>query len=397
MTIKDLAYRTQQRLADATAGSFKRSHVYELLAAAFGHGSYAAFCSDSVFTEVRPSAPLPARDSTALKQRCDDLGYVSSADAIATELIDELQAARLAAIRIEDVVDALQAGPDGSWGWEDDDESEAEDSVRPPAHALIDFEADEPPAFLLESLESAANRSNASAHYALALLYRERDDRDEVLKPQGSSYWYQQRLSGEDLSPAASEWADTYARQMDRAQRANLHLREAARLGDRHALLDLADFHGDPAFFEVPLSESFVEDPARVAGIAAKLGRHADEQHWLTIAAEAGDIEAIQTLIESYDKVDVERCWTWIYLAQLLGTDLTKHDLRAYHDGGPHADQEYDDDYGGGAYVWGREAIKLEPLEAEADRMARQRAKALYQEIEDDRDDQVGRTDPDQG
>ena len=35
MTIKDLAYRTQQRLADATAGSFKRSHVYELLAAAF--------------------------------------------------------------------------------------------------------------------------------------------------------------------------------------------------------------------------------------------------------------------------------------------------------------------------------------------------------------------------
>ena len=388
MTIKDLAYRTQQRLSVATAGSCKRSHVYELLAAAFGHGSYAAFCSDSVFTQVRPSAPLPAPDPTALKQRCHDLGYVSSADAITTGLIDELQAARLAAVRIEDVVDALQTGPEDSWGWEDgDDESDAGDSVRPSAHALIDFEADEPPAFLLESLESAANRSNASAHYALTLLYRERDDQDDVLKPQGSSYWHQQRRSGEDLSLAASEWADVYARQMDRAQRADFHLREAARLGDRHALLDLADFHGDPAFFQVPLNESFVEDPARVAGIAAKIGRHADEQHWLTIAAKAGDIDAIQTLIESYDKVDLERCWTWIYLAQLLGTDLTKHDMRAYHDGGPQADQEYDDDFGGAAYVAGREAIELESLEGDADRVARQRAEALFRTYQKNKGD----------
>jgi hypothetical protein len=76
MTIKDLAYRTQQRLSDATAGSFKRSHVYELLAAAFGHGSYAAFCSDSVFAQLRqPSAPLPAPDTVALKRRCHELGY----------------------------------------------------------------------------------------------------------------------------------------------------------------------------------------------------------------------------------------------------------------------------------------------------------------------------------
>jgi len=83
----------------------------------------------------------------------------------------------------------------------------------------------------------------------------------------------------------------------------------------------------------------------------------------------------------------LERCWTWIYLAQLLGTDLTKHDMRAYHDGGPQADEEYDDDYGGAAYVAGRDAIKLEPLEGEADRVSRQRADALfrkYQEIEGD-------------
>ena len=75
MTIKNLAYRVQQRLSAATDGSFKRSHVYELLAAAFGHSSYAALCSESVFTQVRPSMELPALDVIKLQQRSHDLGY----------------------------------------------------------------------------------------------------------------------------------------------------------------------------------------------------------------------------------------------------------------------------------------------------------------------------------
>ena len=76
----------------------------------------------------------------------------------------------------------------------------------------------------------------------------------------------------------------------------DLHLREAARLGDRHALLDLADFNGDSTFFEAPITEPFLGDPARVAEIAARLGRDADEKRWLTIAAEGGDIESMQAL-----------------------------------------------------------------------------------------------------
>jgi hypothetical protein len=385
MTIKDLAYRAQQRLSVATTGSFKRSHVYELLAAAFERDSYAAFCSDSVFAQLPPSAPPPASDAAALKRRCHELGYVSSADAITAGLIEELQAARLAAVRIHDVVDALRSSAEESWDWGvGDDESEAEEPARPSVRDLVDFESRQLAPFLLESLEAAAGRSNALAHYALALLYRD-DDEGDSWKPQGSAYWHEQRLLGEELSPAATEWADEYERQKERARRADLHLREAARLGDRHALLDLADFQGDPTFFDASPDESIDEDPARIAEIADRLGRAADEHYWLTMAAEAGDIESIQSLIEGYDKSDLQRCWTWIYFAQRLGTDLTKADMRAYHDGGPQADEEYDDDYGGAAYVVGRDAIKLQPLEGEADRVARQRADALfrkYQEIE---------------
>ena len=382
MTIKDLAYRSQQRLSDVTAGSLKRSHVYELFAATFGYDSYAAFCSESVFAELQPAAPLPVPDTVALKRRCGELGFAASAEAIATGLLDELQAARLTAVQIQAVVEALQTRPEGYWGWEIDDDTPAADgSALSPLHHVIDFEADTLPATLLESLESSAERSNAKAHYALALNYRSGDEDDS--RPQGSEYWYQQRQAGEQLSPAATEWADQYGQQLDHARRADFHLREAARLGDRHALLDLADFHGDPTFFDASPDEPIDEDPARIAEIAARLGRDADAYHWLTIAAEAGDVESMEALIESYDKDDLPRCWTWVYFAQRLGTDLTKPDMRAYHDGGPQADQEYDDDYGGPAYVAGRDAIQLQPLGGEADRIARQRAEELYREFEE--------------
>ena len=382
MTIKDLAYRTQQRLSAVTTGSFKRSHVYELFAAAFGYDSYAAFCSESVFAQLQPAAPLPALESVALNQRCGDLGYAASAEAIAPGLLDELQSTRLTAVRIEDVVEALRTRPEGYWGWDiDDDTSDADSSGLSPLNDVIDFEADVLPAFLLESLESSAKRSNSAAHYALALHYRSGDGDDS--KSQGSEYWYQEQLAGEQLSPSATEWADEYGRQLDSAHKADFHLREAARLGDARALLDLSDLHGDPAFFEAPLREPFNESPARVADIAGRLGRPADEHYWLTMAAEAGDIESIQSLIEGYDKSDLQRCWTWIYFAQRLGTDLTKADMRAYHDGGPQADEEYDDDYGGAAYVAGRDAIKLQPLERETDRVARQRADALFRKYQE--------------
>ena len=386
MTIKHLAHRTQQRLSDVTAGSLKRSHVYELLAATFGYDSYAAFRSESVFAELEPSAPLPVPDTVALKGRCGELGFAASAEAIATRLIDELQAARQTAVQIEAVVEALQTRPEGYWGWEiDDDTSAADGSALSPLHHVIDFEADALPAALLESLESSAERSNAKAHYALALYFRGGDG--DHSRPQGSEYWYQQRQAGEQLSPAATEWADQHGQQLDHARRADFHLREAARLGDRHALLDLADFHGDPTFFDALPDEPIDEDPARIAEIAARLGRDTDAYHWLTIAAQAGDVESMEALIESYDKDDLPRCWTWVYFAQRLGTDLTKPDMRAYHDGGPQADQEYDDDYGGAAYVAGREAIQLEPLGGEADRIARQRAEELYREFQEQEGD----------
>ena len=51
MTIKTLAYSAQQHLEANTGARYKRAHIYELLAAAFGFNSYASLCADAVFIE----------------------------------------------------------------------------------------------------------------------------------------------------------------------------------------------------------------------------------------------------------------------------------------------------------------------------------------------------------
>ena len=57
MTIKELAYSTQQHLQTATGAQFKRAHIYELLAASFGFNSYAALSSEAVFTKDSLTTP----------------------------------------------------------------------------------------------------------------------------------------------------------------------------------------------------------------------------------------------------------------------------------------------------------------------------------------------------
>ena len=112
--------------------------------------------------------------------------------------------------------------------------------------------------------------------------------------------------------------------------------------------------------------------------IAEKLDRYQDVHSWLTVAAENGETAAMLRLIEEFDQSNLLRCWTWIYLSQLLGTDLTQDDYYAIHQDGSH----YDDDIGGPMFVDGREGIRLEPLEQEDDVKARIKAQELFEAIQ---------------
>lgn len=227
---------------------------------------------------------------------------------------------------------------------------------------------------LLDGLEAAASKSNALAHYALALIHAP-DDEDDL--DAGSSYWYSQGQQGRVLTGVEKEWAEAYEARLTQAEKYARHLREAGRRGNQHALLDLAERFDDPSFFEQPRRDVGA-DPAAVAAIAERMGRGADAGHWLTVAAERGDTDAMLQLIEEHDQGDLLRCWTWVYLSQLVGTDLTQDAHYAINEDG----SEYDDDVGGPAYVAGRDGIDLEPLSTERDATARLAAQNLFEQIQ---------------
>lgn len=350
MTIKELAYSTQQHLQASTKVIFKRAHIYELLASSFGFNSYAAFGVAAVFTRRRSDRKRESQDKAAIRQRCVDLGYQAhTADLASSALLAFLAENQMAAMRISDLVDDYLE--------EDVDESE---SVAP---------------ITLEGLELAAGKGIALAHYALALIHASSEEDEE--EGAGRDYWYTQRKQGRVLTGIEEEWANAHAARLQKAAKYAHHLREAARLGQHEALLDLADQFDDPAFFEVP-DANVNADPAFIAEIADRLGRPDDVKKWLTIAAQAGDIEAMRQLIEEYDHGDLQKCWMWVYLAELIGEDLTEDRHYAIHDDG----SLYDDDVGGNAFVAGRDGIKLEPLNDELDAIARSAAKRIFSNIE---------------
>ena len=371
MTIKEFAHSAQQHLQARTSGTFKRAHTYELLAAAFGFNSYAAISSEAVFTR-RPDGPRDfASQLGAIRQRCIELGYQpATADAVTTELAALLAEHQIDVVSLPELVAELLADRSGHvW---DDDDHDADDPHEPPKRILPDpFDDEEISPALLQGLEAAADKGKALAHYALALIY-DRDEEDEGQQAI-SPYWHSQAQQGRVLTGVQIEWAEAYAKQRADADKYALHLRAAAGLGNRHALLDLADRFKDPSFFEKE-SYGHIDDPVRVAEIAARLGREKDARRWLAIAAESGDIGAMRQLIDEYDRGDLLQCWTWLYLAQLAGTDLTQSKHYAINEDG----SEYDDDVGGPAFVAGDDGVELIALSPEQDAVARAEAQRLF-------------------
>jgi len=373
MTIKELAYSAQQHLEASTGARYKRAHIYELLAASFGFNSYASLGADAVFTEASLTNRRASSSGLVVQNRCIEIGYSPEvAKAASVVLPTFLTEHEIGVIRIADLVAHLRFESEVGGDSDDDEPDDLEDTVddRWANSAALIFP------ILLDGLDGAASKGNPLAHYALALIHAPGDEDDG--QEAGSEHWYKQAQAGRVLSGVEKEWADVYSANLARTEKYEHHLREAARLGQQDALLDLADRFDDPAFFEQ--ARTLVNStPALVAEIAERLGRPNDARKWLTAAAEAGDSEAMRQLIEDYDNDDLQRCWTWVYLAELVGVDLTKDEYHAIHeDGSP-----YVDDVGGSMFVGGRGGIELVPLSAEREVDARRAAQEIFQRIDD--------------
>lgn len=354
MTIKNIIYSAHQRLEQVANIPVKRSHIYELLAAAFGFNTYASLTSNAILIQRESSDTADTPNLPLIQQRSEELGY---GNIFTPELLAIMRDQRIGTLIFADLIAQLRSDDylDG-YDWEHDD-SNLLDSIE-----------------IFHALELSAKAGNPLAHYVLALHHDNSDENGEG--GAGNDYWYKQMQSGRELSGVEKEFALTYQRQLSSDNKYHYHLREAARLGCDLALLDLAEKFGDHAFFEGD-HRDVDANPMRIAEIAGELGRSDEHRYWLAVAADAGNIGAMRELIESYEKEDILRCWTWVYLSQLLGQDLTQDRYVAIHDDG----SDYDDDVGGTVNVVGDDGINLPPLEADQVHLAKTNAETLFNRI----------------
>ncbi|NHZ42631.1 hypothetical protein [Massilia aquatica] len=374
MTIRELAYAAQQHLQVNTRGIFKRAHVYELLAACFGFNSYAAFGVDTVFMQLRQNdTPVPPQRAL-ITRRCIELGFQPDKAVLIPAVLESFLAQRqIGVASMSSLIRCLRGEPPNQ-----------DDYLAGEANRLFSDDQDDlsDPAdnvgfgqVLGSALEAAASKGHALAHYALALINAP-DNEDDEADP-GSAYWHAQGQQGRVLIGVEKEWAEAYEARLTRTEKHLRHLREAGRLGNQQALLDLADGFDDPSFFEQSRRDVDA-DPAVVAAIAERIGRSTDAKHWLTVAAERGDTDAMLQLIEKHDQDDLLRCWMWVYLSQLVGTDLAEDAYFAIHEDG----SGYDDDVGGSAYVAGRDGVNLDRLSTEQDAAARLAAHEVFGQMQ---------------
>ena len=345
MAIKELAYSTHQHLQSSTGCSFKRAHIYELLASSFGFKSYAALCSNHIFTQRNKTSAISMQHQQMLQQRISELGY-EPVTTIASAFHSFVSEQHIDAIKITDLIGELSPHHRDSTDF--NDESSLENGFLEELCSYRD--SSEYPQILWEALETKASKGDHRAHYALAQIYK--PDDDDYANGDGG-YWHSQEQQGRVLKGVKKEWADGFARRVEESKKYTFHLSEAGKLGSAFAAGDLAE-------------------------LAEIQGRDEQARHWLTISAEAGDIYAIRSLIDKYERGDIQRCWMWLYLAEMLGTDLTESHTYAINENG----DSVDGDYSGAIFPDVDEGVELMPLDDKRKREARKLADALFQKIQ---------------
>lgn len=331
MTIKEQAYRAHAFLQARGVTSLKRSHVHELLAAAVGYATHAAFQHDATWCDVPFSLSGIEPDPSAMQVRCRELGLpADESERVVEGLPIFLHDAGYAPVRFDALiaaVEGLEDDPDRhEWVWT---------RVVEPTHGALDLYF-EHQRLLLEGLEAAAQRGAPTAHLAIAKLLESEamlfGDEEERMRRQVMR-------EGTWTSPFVS-FVDVEANGLRAEEKHRHHLLAAARGGDIRALMETAERYGDPAVLEQAPSDEM--DSMSMVEIAGEHGNGEKVRYWLTVAAQEGDIGAMRELILDHDESN-EQAWVWMHLSRLLEDDLSQDRYEAINEDGT----PYDDDIGG--------------------------------------------------
>ena len=401
-----------QMIAGADRANVKRSHVYELMAAALGLGSHAALKAHGLLCPL-PSQPLLAHYGTLhpgpCAARAEALGMARERSGpLAQALCADMAAHALGLVPWEDILEALLSGSRELYC-----ETPRDDAYYEALEAALEndphaWPEDPEPLrlnspFVCQALQKAAEQGEGRAHLALGLLIErgarldagyhdgcddqdddDYEDMDDVPDSRAGLYWYERQQKGEVLTGVELEWAEGYAERVQRRAAASReraarsssardHFNAAAALGQHDALLLLADRYGDDSFFDLQAPQVRA-DPLWIADLAQRVGRYEWTSAWVTLAAERGDMRAMRELMESWHADDPLKVWTWFHYAKLLGKDLTQGDYRAIHEDG----SSYDDDVGGPMFVDGVDGVELPTADETVRQEALRAAHSLF-------------------
>ena len=399
-----------QTIAGADRANVKRSHVYELMAAALGLGSHAALKAHGLLAHYGTLHPGPCA------ARAEALGMARERSGpLAKALCADMAAHALGLVPWEDILEALLSGSQELYR-----ETPRDDAYYEALEAALEndphaWPEDPEPLrlnspFVCQALQKAAEQGEGRAHLALGLLIErgarvdaghqdgdddededeDDEDMDDVPDSRAGLYWYERQQKGEVLTGVELEWAEGYAERVQRRAAASReraarsssardHFNAAAALGQHDALLLLADRYGDDRFFDLQAPQVRA-DPLWIAELAQRVGRYEWTPAWLALAAERGDMRAMRELMESWHADDPLKVWTWFHYAKLLGKDLTQGDYRAIHEDG----SSYDDDVGGPMFVDGVDGIELPTADESVRQEALRAAHSLFARMKAD-------------
>lgn len=366
MSIKQLCFDAHAQLRDQYGISARRTHLYELLAALLGFNSHAALTADAVIGQLQQAQKFNSDKLVRLSKRSLDLDYPPEESKRIVEVVAAMaENHRLGAINVRHLV-RLLAGNTGRW--DIDDEEMLDDDMgyghASPWHEDPEPDFDSP--LLIDALEQLAAKDHADAHYALALLLHceAPEDRD--------GHWYRQQLEGRQLDGPEKEWAAEYAADLVQFDKYRQHLAAAARLGRSDAALEWAELTGEESDFRHAQALATPDHATRLLDLADQLGTSATVVPLLREAALSGDVDAMRRLAEDFEPDPVE-AWTWVHLADLCGTDLTRMEA-IYEDGSP-----ADDDLPGNIFAVG--GIDVPDISVEQHALSRREAARRYEAI----------------
>lgn len=396
----DLAHACER----ASGLRIKRSHVYQLVASAFGYGSWAAFRLHCVLANGIGTQP-PSKNSAVLGRALQlEMGAIQPVTLAIETLLAEVRARDLRSLEAVDLFS--RALTHGKWpvkgDWEfaphsDDDEQWDDDAENDESTFLDNHDSRldwlhsvRSSSVLRASLADLAAAGDAKSHLVLAAILRCR-------KP--NSYLYEEEQRGRRLNASEQAMKSEFLESVARFPAYAHHLREAAKVGIAQAAVECAyvlsddrwlleaDYHGDGDLllaaaefasnealrFDFLLRGSETGYQGALEALAAQ-GHPAGIEH----LASHGDRNALISMAAAaVQERDAERAWSWQLVAQEYELDLQDPAAEALHSEGPHAGQPYDDDIGGPAHVVGYEVVELPPITHES--LAR--ARRLSEEI----------------